>query len=436
MDRKRPVRPLALQERERLRSLMRIERIAVIPAKWSVLVVTIGLYLSLLEFVPNFQFFAFLAAYAVANAVETIWLYFRSVPIRYVRPITFTSYFIDTAFVVGLVYFDTATRALGAETYSSFYILCFLAVLRGFVLFRSMAGAIVINLLISFLFVFVVRMQQTSFTFITEPQFAVQLILIWLVILMAWFLMLVYNEHRLDLDRVQAQLMRSENLARVGELAAGVAHEINNPLGVIISTADYLKKRLPAEDEAQEDLEAISRESNRAKETVQQLMTFARPGAQELTLVDPRPLNDEVLRFVFPPARRQELEIETRYAENLSPIQADPALLKQALLNLYLNAREAIPKERAGRIEVRIQPRRRSHVAIEIADNGVGISPAEQDRIFEPFFSMRENGTGLGLATTQRIVESMGGTIDVESEPGRGALFRLEFPAVEPDSVR
>lgn len=431
-----PIRPIALQERERLRSLMRIERIAVIPAKWSVLVVTIGLWLSLLDWGPDKVLISFLAAYALINAAETAWLYFREVPLRHVRAITFASYLVDVFFVTGLIYLDTATRALGERVYSSFYILCFLAVMRGFVLFRSMAGAIVINLFISFLFVFVIRLQQTSFAFITEREFAVQLILIWLVILMIWFLMLVYNEHRIDLDRVQARLMRSENLATVGELAASVAHEINNPLGVISSTTEYLRKRLPADDESQEDLEAIYRESNRCKETVQQLLVFARPKADSLTLIDARALANEVLTFIFPRGRRTSVEIATDYSDAVPLILADPSLLKQALLNLYLNARQAMGEDRPGRIVTRIHPRRRTSVVIEIADTGPGIPPEVQERIFEPFFSTRDTGTGLGLATTQRIVESMGGTISVESSPGAGATFRLEFPFAETDAAR
>lgn len=424
------MRPIPIREREYRQSLLRIERNAVLPAKVFVLVVSAGLWIALQSEAPAPPLVLVFGLYLLAILIEGAVVYVSPPSLASIKPVSFLSYAVDVAYVSALIYFDTATNYLGESAHSNFYILCFLLIMRGFALFRSMAGAIVINILLSFLFVLTVRLQNASFEFITDPEFAVQLILIWLVILMAWFIMMVFNEQRTDLIRIQDQLMRSEQLARIGEIAAGVAHEINNPLGVILATTQYLERTMEPGDANLEEIRAIRRETDRCKNIVQQLMTYAKPAPQETTLISPRELNEEVIRFAFMKGQEQ-VALEQECAADLPLIRADANLVKQALLNLYLNARQALAGREAAKIRTRLFPsRRRRFVFIEIEDNGPGIAAEDYAHLFEPFFTRREGGTGLGLAMTQRIVESFGGRIRVEPVRTGGTRVQLKFPAV------
>lgn len=424
------MRPIPIREREYRQSLLRIERNAVLPAKVFVLVVSAGLWVALQSQEPAPPLVVVFGLYLLSILLEGGFVYLSPPSPGTIKPVSFISYGIDVAYVTSLIYFDTATNYLGETAHSNFYILCFLLIMRGFALFRSMTGAILINILLSLMFVLTVRLQNSNFEFIAEPEFAVQLILIWLVILMAWFIMMVFNEQRTDLMRIQDQLMRSEQLARIGEIASGVAHEINNPLGIILATTEYLDRALPEGDENREEILAIRRETERCKTIVQQLMTYARPKPQETTLISPREINEEVLGFAFMKGQGEAIEIERDYAEKLPYFRADANLVKQALLNLYLNARQALERNGGGKITSRLYPsRRRRHVFFEIQDNGPGIAPEDYPYLFEPFFTKREGGTGLGLAMTQRIVESFGGRIRIEPVRGGGTRVQLRFPA-------
>jgi two-component system NtrC family sensor kinase len=302
-------------------------------------------------------------------------------------------------------------------------------VIRGFALFNSVTETIFLNTLITMLFVLTLWLQKRSFAFLVDPRVAVTLVLIWFVILMAWFVQVVINRQKIDLIRAQAQLMRADTLARVGVLASGVSHEINNPLGIIIATTEYLKKSTPPEDPRYEEIESIVRESHRCKEIVEQLLTFANPKTSEVTFVNLAELNDEVLRFIFPRGRTQDIEIVKEYDAKPLSIRADPNLIKQALLNLYINAKQAIPKGEQGRIIARVYRQKRPpEIAIEIEDNGSGIKADDMYHVFDPFFTRKPKGTGLGLSVTQRIVESFGGSISIDSVRPHGTLLKLQFP--------
>jgi signal transduction histidine kinase len=436
------MKPLTLKEKEYRLGLLRTERRAIVPLKWIVLIVTIGLWWTLVRphygpSPPGRLVYALFAGYMAFTLIETLAFLFGLVGLHSVKPVTLISFLVDVIYVSLLIFFETAPTAEvggGAVEFSphtNFSILYFLLVMRGFALFKTVFETILVNGLISVLFVLTIRAQQASLDFITRPEFAVQLILIWLVVLMAWFIMMVINQQKLDLLRAHDQLAHAESLSKTGELAAGVAHEINNPLGVIIATTEYMKKTAGSENPLAEDIEAIHREANRCKDIVQQMLDFAKPKPAFIAPIDAVVINDEVLRFIFPKGRTQGVEIVKEYAEHPLPFQGDADLVKQALLNLYLNARQAIEEKRPGRIVSRIQPaRRRSRVAIEIEDDGVGIPDKDLERVFDPFFTSKSNGSGLGLAVTQRIVESFGGSISIEPVKPRGTLVRLEFPAL------
>jgi signal transduction histidine kinase len=434
IPRSKSMKPLPLQEKEYRSGLSRIERRAIIPLKWITLLVTAVLWFGLLGRPLTLEMFMLFLFYLFFNCAETYFFYFSRVTLGEIRPLTLSSYLVDVVFVSILIYLDLTGPSAGIPSNDQFYLLFFLLVMRGFALFKTVLETAFVNVLISLLYILIVYLTTTGLdrSPLMEPDFAVSLILVWLVILMSWFIMVVITKQKSEMLEVHDRLLRTDNLARVGELAAGVAHEINNPIGIIAITAEYLKRRTAGDDERQEDLEAIRREAMRCKEIVQDLLTFANPRPVGVTVVEPRVINDEVLNFVFPSGRTGSLTLIRQYDDDPPPIEADPNLLKQALLNIYLNARQAVPKDRPGRIISRIRTTSRGRmVGFEVEDNGVGIKDEDLENIFEPFFTRKASGTGLGLAVTQRIVEIHKGSISVRPAPQQGTVFLLEFPAVK-----
>ncbi len=422
--------PLPLKEKEYRQGLYRIERQAIIPLKWVMLVVLATLWYWVIGFLPTADVFLVFCLYFLFACGQTYFFFFSHVTVRQIRPLVLFSYFIDVAFVAMIIYFDLATTKLGGRGHHDFYLLYFLLVMRGFALFKSVTETVIVNLLLSSLFIFTFLLQPIQYQMLFDRNFTVSLVLIWLVMLMSWFVVSTITRQKMELLDVHDRLLRADNLARVGELAAGVAHEINTPMGIIAATAEYLKKTTDPADERLEDLESIYREAMRCKDIVQEMLTYANPRPVGSSAIDLRALNDEVLHFVFPRHKQNTMELIREYDDEIGSVSADPNLIKQALLNLYINARQAIPKEQPGRIISRIQSRHRGRaVMIEIEDNGPGIKSDDAERIFEPFFTRKADGTGLGLAVTQRIVEMFDGNIAVRQAAPCGAIFTLTFPA-------
>lgn len=435
------MKPLPLKEKEYRLSLQRTERRAIIPIKWVILIGTAALYFGLIrgrapaatENISDRPVIVLLGVYALFNVFLSYMFYIRGVKLNAVKPLTLISYLVDVIFIAMLIYFDTATYYFGRAAHPNFYILLFLLVMRGFALFATVIEIVFVNSLISLLFLFILYLQERNFAFAGDTEFVVQIVLVWLVVLMGWLIMVIINQQKLDLIRTNDKLLRTSYLARLGELSAGVAHEINNPLGIIISTAEYLKRSLPPGDPNREDIDAIFRESHRCKNIVTQMLAYANPKtSDESTLIDPAALNDEVLRFVFPRGRTHDIEVVCEYDPDLPPLKGDPNLIKQALLNLYLNAKQALPEGSPGRIVTRLRNLRRSSgIGFEIEDNGCGIDPEDMEHVFDPFFTRKSQGSGLGLSVTQKIVESFDGSISLEPANPKGTIVRMEFPAAQ-----
>ena len=238
--------------------------------------------------------------------------------------------------------------------------------------------------------------------------------------------------------RVEAQLLRqrevlfqSEKLAALGRLAAGVAHEINNPLSIIGSRIEVML--LDAEDQSLpdsllEDLRVLHRNTQRAGRIAYNLRSFARQSPGERTPVSLNAVVDETLLLMEKPLATDGIEIAISLDRTLPAIMGDSNELHQVLLNLLTNAREAM----AGRGTLRIETgwaERPRHLRVVVTDTGPGISPEDLPNIFDPFFTTKPDGTGLGLSLTYGIIHDHQGTIDVHSEPGRGTTFILTFPA-------
>jgi signal transduction histidine kinase len=241
-------------------------------------------------------------------------------------------------------------------------------------------------------------------------------------------------------DKLKEHMIVADRLASLGELAASIAHEINNPLAVISESAGWLRSKMEHPDTTAEDLERavalalekIDRAVDRASRISQNFLRFARaPGAMVREL-DLRDLAAEVVDLTAKAAERSAVAVTVVAAETVdASVETDPYQLRQVLLNVVTNAVQAVGPN--GRVEIRIEGRPDS-VTVSVIDNGPGIPPEYLERIFEPFFTTKGegSGTGLGLAVSRGIVEKLGGRIEVESRPGEGATFRIVLPRRRP----
>jgi len=235
-----------------------------------------------------------------------------------------------------------------------------------------------------------------------------------------------FNEMTSRLRGNQTALLRAEKAASLGDLAAGVAHQLNNPLGVIVGYAGILAD--PRYDEAAraKAVASIQREAEECRTTVRDLMSLARPGTLEVETVSTKALFEAVLEKLARYTRLDHLRIERgpTEAESLS-VETDRRKLEQALLNLVANAAEAMPERGTLALAARASDGR---ISLEVSDTGPGFDAAIARRFFDPYFTTKPRGTGLGLAFAHGLVRALGGEIEVDSDPGRGARFRIVLP--------
>ncbi len=227
------------------------------------------------------------------------------------------------------------------------------------------------------------------------------------------------------LEQAQFQLIRTEKLAALGQLAAGVAHEINNPLGTITIYAHILARSLDADDPRKEDIDLIITEANRTKEIVQGLLSFARETKLKPGETNINDLIEETLGLLVNQVLFQNIKIKKTFGDDIPTLFADATQLKQVFLNIMLNAAQAME----GKGSLAISTAHEGGViTIKIKDTGPGIVPEHINKLFNPFFTTKEKGTGLGLAISYGIVERHCGQIDVETEMGKGSTFIITLP--------
>ena len=241
-----------------------------------------------------------------------------------------------------------------------------------------------------------------------------------------------------ELRRSQKQLQQAARMAAVGELAAGVAHEINNPAGTILMRAGQLSQSLAdAPTEIREDLAVIQRQVDKIGLIVAGLLSFSRrtESSGELISLDINEVVQRTAHLMEGMLRSRKVEVELGLADHLPRVSADGARIEQVLLNLVNNAVDAMPE--GGRLTFGSRVAADGSVQVTIADTGVGIAPEHLGRVFDPFFTTKDpgQGTGLGLSVSYAIVEQHGGSIEVASDAGRGTCFTLSLPALDPDPV-
>jgi PAS domain S-box-containing protein len=241
--------------------------------------------------------------------------------------------------------------------------------------------------------------------------------------------------HRLLSERneLEAQLKRSIKLACLGELAAGIAHEINNPLGIILGFSQDILDEIDPSHALWESIKIIEQETARCVGVVQNLLDLARPKAPQVSEVALGPLIENSVGLLLPRIKNNGIQLLYEIAPNMPSIRLDPLLIQQALLNLLINAVEAMPLGGELKVGLDIKAPQAAdepdQVQVTITDSGQGISPENLARIFEPFFSTKgSKGTGLGMAISQRIIENHGGEILVSSREKEGTTCTINLP--------
>jgi len=230
--------------------------------------------------------------------------------------------------------------------------------------------------------------------------------------------------------RAAEKMASAERMSAVGNMAAALAHEIGTPLGVISNNAEYLLLDLEDDDPRREDLEVMLREAERIGGLVRDLLEFARPEKPEMEELLLQDVLERVERLVRHTARKQNTEFELAIAKNLPMVQGDANQLEQVVLNLSMNALQAIKQDerQQGRIELRLDALE-DGVELTVIDDGPGIPEEAMETIFHPFYTTKPNGTGLGLAVCKRIVEEHRGHLTAARTKSGGAAFMVWLPA-------
>jgi signal transduction histidine kinase len=227
-------------------------------------------------------------------------------------------------------------------------------------------------------------------------------------------------------ERIGTELETSERLSALTRITAGVAHEVKNPLNSMRLWLENLKENLPPGNEVStQAVRVLDSEIDRLDRVVKRFLDFTKPVEMRVEEVSLAPLLARIVEVAQLQIDRAKLRVDLRLANDVPPVRGDSELLRQAVLNLVLNAVQAMPE--GGRLTVSLE-RRGDDAQVLVADTGKGIPAEHRNRIFQLFFTTRKGGSGLGLATTFRIVQLHNGSIDFVSEPGQGTAFRIELP--------
>ncbi len=434
-----PRQPARLVDGESLRWMARTEIRAILPMKLGFLLLVVVYWLWGRGWqLPSPSAFSLFFLYAVLLFTEWILFVFERFRAAEIRAVAYVSYMVDLFFVTAVIWLDLAEPPIAFALVgpgSDFTILYVLLILRGFALFRSTLENTVMAVLLSAMFIVTLMWHGAGSAELASTPVIVRLVMIWAVMLLASFIVNVIGAQQEENLRTRERLVRSEGLASLGELAAGVAHEINNPIGIIKTYAEYLKRAAKPDDPHLDDYLTIQAEAERCEAIVRRMLDFANPEVRSFEDVDLEDLCREVVAFVFHDP--DDTRVSGTFAKrgDVPSIRVDRAQIKQALLNVVLNARQILIDNNVpnGQVRVRLRqlPGQRAPVEILVHDNGPGISPEDAERAFEPFFTRRAEGTGLGLAITRRIIEAHAGSIAIWPSAEGGTSVAITLPINE-----
>ena len=238
----------------------------------------------------------------------------------------------------------------------------------------------------------------------------------------------------------QAELARVTRVTMLGEITASIAHEVNQPLAAVVMNGNACRRWLAADppdlDEAREAAQRVVKDGVRAGEVVARIRALVRRGETERNALDVNDVIREAIGFTRTELERQRVAIRTELSEGLPAVLGDRVQLQQVLVNLILNARDAIADVAETPLELTVGSRREASggVLVEVKDRGRGIDPAQAERIFEAFFSTKPAGLGMGLSVSRSIIEMHGGTIWATPNEGPGTTMRFTLPAASPDA--
>jgi signal transduction histidine kinase len=224
-------------------------------------------------------------------------------------------------------------------------------------------------------------------------------------------------------------MAQADKLASIGQLSAGIAHEINNPLGIILGYTQLLIRDEPLQTERYGDLKTIEKHTKYCKLIVEDLLSFARSSNPEKEMIKIHEVIDDVLNFIQHHSESNHIEIIRNYDSSVPPIRMDEKKIKQVFMNLMMNAQHAVGEKGTILLSTTFKAAA-GLVSINITDTGYGINKRDLSRIFDPFFTTKPTGegTGLGLSVSYGIIKNHGGDITVESKPGKGSTFSVILP--------
>ncbi|MFC1857098.1 nitrogen regulation protein NR(II) [Thermodesulfobacteriota bacterium] len=238
----------------------------------------------------------------------------------------------------------------------------------------------------------------------------------------------IFEQRALERLKLREQLDRAEHLSSLGEMVAGISHEIRNPLGIIRSSAELLKKKMLEYDPSNAFPDIIVEEATRLNNIITDFLNFARPMVPAFFPCQIEDIIEKNVAFLSPQIQEQNYVIKRNFENSTPEIKADPELLYQAFLNILINAMQAMPD--GGEIEIATVPNEdNKSITVAIGDAGCGIPDDIIEKIWDPFFTTKEKGTGLGLGIVKNIIESHGGNIQIVNNPVRGACVNIELPA-------
>ena len=246
-------------------------------------------------------------------------------------------------------------------------------------------------------------------------------------------LMKEYDQTQFELEKSRVHLLQSEKMALVGKLAAGTSHSIRNPLTSVKMRLFSLSRSLDFDHNQKEDFDVISEEIGHIDNILQNFLEFSRPPRLKLQPVSPSDVVDQAVQLLEHRLESYQVVVTIQRSNRLPLIMADPEQLKEVLVNLIVNACESMDHGGSMVIseEETSEPALGRVVGIRLTDNGPGISDSMMDKIFQPFFTTKEEGTGLGLSIAVRVIEEHHGRLDVESEEGKGSTFIITLPIKE-----
>lgn len=234
------------------------------------------------------------------------------------------------------------------------------------------------------------------------------------------------HESREEIQRLhRTQMTRAEHLATLGELAAGLAHEIRNPLAGIAGVMEMIERDLPPASPSREIIHEVQRETRHIQRILSDLLDYARPKPPQMRPADLNDTAEHAVALGRQQVASRPIHIRLKKAAEMSVVEHDPAGIEQVLLNLLLNALQAIPQDGIVTVEVGVN---QDSAFVAVTDTGRGIAPQHLPNIFRPFYTTKGQGTGLGLSLARRIVEAHNGRIEVSSQPGQGSRFTVWLP--------